>query len=50
MIEDITQKLPMRRLGDPDEIGKVVLFLASDMSSYMTGTQIVVDRGMLLFM
>ena len=50
MIEDITQKLPMRRLGDPDEIGKVALFLASDMSSYMTGTQIVVDRGMLLFM
>ena len=50
MIEDITQKLPMRRLGDPDEIGKVALFLASDMSSYMTGTQIVVDGGMLLFM
>ncbi|MCL4381241.1 MAG: SDR family oxidoreductase [Candidatus Marsarchaeota archaeon] len=50
MIEDITRKLPMRRLGDPDEIGKVALFLASDMSSYMTGTQIVVDGGMLLFM
>ena len=40
-------KIPMRRMGEPDEIGKVVLFLASDMASYMAGSQIVVDGGAL---
>jgi len=40
--------VPMHRMGEPDEIGKVALFLASEMSSYMTGSQIVVDGGFLL--
>lgn len=42
------QKIPMKRMGDPDDIGKVALFLASDLASYITGTQIVVDGGVLL--
>jgi len=41
-------KIPMRRLGYADEVGKVALFLASDLSSYMTGEQVVVDGGKLL--
>lgn len=40
--------IPMKRLGEPDEIGTVALFLASELSTYMTGSQVVVDGGKLL--
>lgn len=46
--EPTPMDIAMGRMGVPDDIGKVVLFLASDMASYMTGTQIVVDGGYLL--
>lgn len=46
--EAFLAKIPMHRMADADEIGKVALFLASDLSSYMTGSQIVVDGGTLL--
>lgn len=46
--EAFMARIPMHRMGEPDEIGKVTLFLASDMSSYMTGSQVVVDGGALL--
>ena len=48
LMETFLAKIPTGRMGEPDEIGKVALFLASDMSSYMTCTQIVVDGGVLL--
>lgn len=48
MLETFLGKIPMHRMGEADDIGKVALFLASDMSSYMTGSQIVVDGGVLL--
>lgn len=48
VMEGFMNKIPMHRMGEPDDIGKVALFLASEMSSYMTGTQIVVDGGVLL--
>lgn len=48
VMEKFLAKIPMKRIGEPDDIGKVALFLASDMSSYMTGSQIVVDGGVLL--
>jgi 2-deoxy-D-gluconate 3-dehydrogenase len=40
--------IPLKRMVAPDDIARTVLFLASDLASYMTGTQIVVDGGRLL--
>lgn len=39
-------RVPLRRKGWPDDIAKVVLFLSSDDSGYMTGEEVVVDGGM----
>jgi 2-deoxy-D-gluconate 3-dehydrogenase len=39
---------PMKRIASADEIGRVALFLASELSSYMTGSMVVVDGGDLL--
>lgn len=46
--EAMAAAIPMKRMGYADEIAKVVLFMASGMSSYMTGEQVVVDGGFLL--
>lgn len=35
----------MRQLGEPDEVAKAVLFLASDDSSFITGIELAVDGG-----
>ena len=44
----ISQMIPLHRLGEPEDIARAALFLASDASSWITGTCIVVDGGMLL--
>lgn len=41
-------EIPMGRAGEPDEVAKVVLFLASDLSSYMTGTVLEITGGRLM--
>ncbi len=46
LVSGLTQKVPLKRLGNPEEIVKVALFLASEDSSYINGSTIVADGGM----
>ena len=48
-LKDLDEKISMGRLGKPTEIASVVTFLASDLASYITGTTIAVDGGMLIY-
>lgn len=41
--------IPYNRIGQPEDVGKVAVWLASDESDYLTGTTIFVDGGMLLY-
>lgn len=47
-LEAFESMIPMARMGDPDDIARTALFLSSDLASYITGEQIVVDGGRLL--
>ena len=44
--EALSSQIPMYRLGQPEEVAKVILFLASDLASYVTGQVILIDGGM----
>ncbi len=46
LVSGLTQKVPLKRLGNPEEIVNIALFLASEDSSYINGTTIVADGGM----
>ena len=48
MVQTYLSGIPMGRVGEPEEVAKVVLFLSSGESSYITGENIVVAGGMTL--
>lgn len=45
VLTDMAKAIPMRRLAAPTEIGELAAFLGSDESSYLTGSQTVIDGG-----
>ncbi|PIV12739.1 MAG: hypothetical protein COS47_00925 [Candidatus Nealsonbacteria bacterium CG03_land_8_20_14_0_80_36_12] len=47
IMEAMLARVPMHRVGKPEEVSNLVLFLASDKSSYMTGSTVVIDGGWL---
>ena len=47
--EEVAAAIPMGRWGRPEEIGPLALYLASDASSFMTGSVLVIDGGKLLW-
>ena len=43
--EQMLAQIPMKRFGDPDEVASVILYLCSDLSSYVTGQTLHVNGG-----
>ena len=45
-LKDLLTKIPMGRIGQPEDVAKMAVVLASDVASYMTATTVFVDGGM----
>ncbi len=48
-LADLLSKIPLGRLGQPEEIARMAVVLVSDAASYITGTTVFVDGGMTLY-
>jgi len=47
-MKELSDSIPLGRLGTPEDVAKGILFLASDESSYITGTELIIDGGYIL--
>lgn len=45
LVEKLVATIPMQRKGQPEEVSKLLLYLASEDSSYSTGAEFVIDGG-----
>ena len=45
MAQKFGKQVPIGRLGRPEEVGWAIVYLASDESSFMTGSEVVIDGG-----
>jgi NAD(P)-dependent dehydrogenase (short-subunit alcohol dehydrogenase family) len=45
-LQDLLEKIPLKRIGEPEEIARMVVVLVSDVASYVTGRTVFVDGGM----
>tara|TARA_B100000315_G_scaffold260939_1_gene328089 strand:- start:25739 stop:26482 length:744 start_codon:yes stop_codon:yes gene_type:complete len=48
IIDALIEKVPLKRIGTPEDVANVYLFLASDLASYVTGTVVGVDGGVVV--
>ena len=46
VVRDIAEEIPVKRFGDPEDVGELAAFLASPRSSFITATIIYIDGGM----
>ena len=46
--EDIMKQIPLGRIGEPEEVAAMALFLSSNEAEYITGQTITVDGGMVM--
>lgn len=47
--KELLEKIPYGRIGEPEDVARVVVWLASDASDYIVGTTLFVDGGMVLY-
>jgi NAD(P)-dependent dehydrogenase (short-subunit alcohol dehydrogenase family) len=46
-VENMAQQIPLRRIATPEDVANLVVFLASDEASYLTGMTLPVDGGLM---